>query len=113
MNPEFGSIYLVNFDPSIGHEYRKVRPALVIQEKNISEGSPYITIMPISSKVASFTAPDILIQKDFKNRLMMDSVIKVRQISSFDKKRFIKYIGVAGSPVIRQVRGRLRRHFGL
>ena len=24
-------IWLVNFDPSFGHEYKKVRPALIIQ----------------------------------------------------------------------------------
>ena len=31
--PEFKQrqIWLVNFDPSFGHEYRKVRPALVLQ----------------------------------------------------------------------------------
>lgn len=113
MNPSFGDIYLVNFDPSIGREYHKVRLAFVIQEKDISKKSPYITVMPISSKFQKFILPDIFIPKDEKNRLMTDSIIKVHQISSFDKRRFIKQIGKANSPVLRRVRGYLRRHFGL
>jgi len=29
--PRRGEIYLVNFDPTVGHEIRKTRPAVVIQ----------------------------------------------------------------------------------
>jgi len=104
-----GEIYLVNFEPSVGREYRKVRPALVIQSKKID--SSLVTVMPISSNIQSWQDPDILVQKDTKNRLMCDSVIKVRQVSSFDKRRFIKKIGEVNSPVIRKVRGYLRKHF--
>ncbi len=109
----FGDIYLTKFDPSVGREYSKIRPALVIQEENISAISPYITIMPISSRINKFKLPDIFLPKDEKNRLLNDSVIKVQQISSFDKSRFIKLIGRANSPIIRKVRGYIRKHFGL
>lgn len=104
-----GEIYLVNFEPSVGHEYRKVRPALVIQSDDVS--SSLITVMPISSKISSWQEPDVFISKDTKNRLMCDSVIRVRQISSFDTGRFIKRIGEVNSPVLRKVRGYLRKHF--
>lgn len=113
MIPAFGDIYLTKFDPALGHEYTKIRPALVIQEEKISKNSPYVTIMPISSKINRFQLNDVFIPKDAKNRLMSDSVIRVQQISSFDKQRFIKLIGRANSPVIRKVRGYIRRHFGL
>lgn len=104
-----GEIYLVNFEPSVGREYRKVRPALVIQSDGIS--SALVTIMPISSKINSWQEPDVFIAKDAKNRLMCDSIIRVRQISSFDTERFIKRIGEVNSPVLRKVRGYLRKHF--
>ena len=89
-----GDIYLVNFDPSVGREYKKVRPALVLQNQTSIKTSPFITVMPISSKIDRWNPPDILVPKDNKNRLMTDSIIKVHQISSFDKQRFIKKIGV-------------------
>jgi mRNA interferase MazF len=106
-----GEIHLVNFDPSIGREYRKVRPALVLQSEKISKTSPYITVMPISSKIDFQQEFDIFVQKDRKNRLMNDSIIRVHQISSFDKSRLIKKIGEVNSPVLRKVRGYLRKHF--
>lgn len=106
-----GEIYLVNFDPSIGHEYRKVRPALVIQSKEITRISSLVTVMPISSKTETWQEPDVLICKDSKNRLSSDSVIRVRQISTFDARRFIKRIGEVNSPVLRKVRGYQRKHF--
>lgn len=109
----FGDIYLVAFDPSTGHEYRDERPALVIQEESISEKSPYITVVPLTSKLHRKGEANIFIEKDAKNRLSSDSIIVVRHISSFDRSRFKYLIGKAGSPVVRQVRGYLRRHFGL
>jgi len=32
-----GQIWLVNFDPSFGHEYKKVRPALIVQNDKYIE----------------------------------------------------------------------------
>ena len=109
----FGDIYYVEYNPSVGHEYRGKRPAIVIQEEKISSLSSVITVMPLTSQLNQLRQSDVLIQKDDKNRLTLDSVIKVNHINSFDKQRFQFKIGSAGSPVIRQIRGYLRRHFGL
>ncbi|MBI3922924.1 MAG: type II toxin-antitoxin system PemK/MazF family toxin [Armatimonadetes bacterium] len=49
--------------------------------------------MPISSQVAKRTQLDILLEKNDRNRLRQDSLLKVQQVSSFDKRRFIKLIG--------------------
>jgi mRNA interferase MazF len=109
---EFGDIYLVNFEPSLGKEYKKVRPALVVQMERISKRSPYITVMPLSSKIDRLNSDDVFVEMDHKNRLASNSLVKVFQISSFDKRRFIKKIGEANSPVLRKVRGYMRKHFG-
>ncbi|MCR4314459.1 MAG: type II toxin-antitoxin system PemK/MazF family toxin [Candidatus Uhrbacteria bacterium] len=108
-----GEIYVVKFDPSTGHEYKKTRPAIVIQSEEISDISSLVTVMPISSRVDKCQDPDIPIAKDEKNRLAQDSVIMVRQISTFDYSRFLRKIGEANSPTLRKVRGYLRKHFTL
>ncbi len=72
---EHGNIYLVNFDPSIGKEYQKVRPALVIQSNTITTISPLITILPISTKTENRTYHDIVLSKNQTNRLLHDSLI--------------------------------------
>lgn len=113
MNFEFGEIYIAKFHPGTGKEFKKIRPAIVIQESAVSQKSPYVTVMPISSQLQKLGPVDILLEKDDLNGLKSDSVIQARQISSFDKKRFIKKIGRVGSPAARKVRGYLRKHFGL
>ena len=98
-----GQIWLVNFDPSFGHEYRKFRPALIIQQQKYVTSGNLLTVIPVSSKIASPTELDITLKKDIQNRLMKDSLIKTKQISSFDKRRFIKLIGTISEEILRNV----------
>jgi len=106
---EKGDIYLVNFDPAIGSEYKKTRPAIIIQ----SYKKKLITIMPISSKINKLDTEDILIIKNKTNKLFCDSIIKTFQITSFDKKRFIHHIGIANNKIIKQINIYLKKHFDL
>lgn len=89
-----GQIWLVNFDPSVGHEYQKVRPALIIQQEDYVDATNLLTVIPISGQTDKFTELDIVLKKDSQNRLMKDSLLKIKQISSFDKRRFVKFIGI-------------------
>jgi mRNA interferase MazF len=91
----YGQIWLVNFDPSFGHEYRKVRPALIIQSDAYIAESSLLTVIPLSTQIGKKSPLDLLIRKDPKNRLKSDSLLKTMQVSSFDKRRFIKRIGTA------------------
>lgn len=98
-----GEIWLVNFDPSVGHEYQKVRPALIIENNSYLPLGSLITVIPISSQTDKSQLLDILIPKDPVNRLTKDSIIKTRQISTFDKRRFLKHIGACQADVMRSV----------
>lgn len=102
-----GQIWLVNFEPSFGHEYKKVRSALIIQSNKFIDTSNLLTIIPISSKVSKQSELDILLKKDAHNRLLSDSLIKIKQISSFDKRRFIKFIGNVNKDIMGQVENTL------
>lgn len=107
-----GDIYLVNFSPSVGHEYKKMRPAVIVQYAFLDSPS-LVTVMPLTSKIEKCQVPDILIVKDRKNRLFVDSVVRVRHITTFDTQRLVKKIGAVESPVLRKIRGYMRVHFGL
>lgn len=98
-----GQIWLVNFDPSFGHEYKKVRPALILQNNRYIESTNLLTVIPISSQMAKQTELDLLLKKDSHNRLMADSLLKTKQISSFDKRRFIKLIGFVDEETMERV----------
>jgi len=103
-----GQIWLVNFDPSFGHEYKKVRPALIIQNNEYIESSNLLTVIPISSQITKQTELDILLRKDYQNRLMTNSLIKTKQISSFDKRRFIKLIGTIDEEIMKEIENNVK-----
>ena len=100
----YGQIWLVNFDPSFGHEYKKVRPALIIQNDRYIKSSNLLTVIPISSQTIKQAELDILLKKDSKNRLMVNSLLKVKQISSFDQQRFIKLIGTVDEKTMETIK---------
>lgn len=99
-NYQRGQIWIVNFDPSIGHEYKKIRPALIIQQEQYILSSGLLTVIPISSKITNLTELDVILEKNARNRLMKNSLLKVKQISSFDKKRFFKLIGIVDKQIM-------------
>jgi mRNA interferase MazF len=106
-------IWLINFEPSFGHEYKKVRPGLIIEDSGYIQSGNLITVIPISSKAEKQTELDVYLPKDEKNRLMKDSLIKTRQISSFDKRRFFKYIGVCNQEVFAKVLANIKKYLSI
>lgn len=108
-----GQIWLVNFDPSFGHEYQKVRPGLIIESNDFIKYGNLITIVPISSKIQKRIKLDINLPKTVKNRLMKDSLIKTQQISSFDKRRFIKFIGNCENHILQSIKKSIKKYFSI
>jgi mRNA interferase MazF len=49
-NYRLGSIWLVNFDPSIGAEIRKTRPAMIISGTVFNQRRK-VTVLPITSSL--------------------------------------------------------------
>lgn len=109
----YGDIYLVDFEPSIGHEYKKERPAVIIQSDEQLRKSNLITIMPLTSKVSKQHSDDILVHKNSQNKLFSDSIVKVHSITSFDRKRFNKRVGKMDESILKQIRKYLEVHFDL
>src|SRR3989338_3555618 len=108
-----GEIWLVCYDPSVGHEYKKSRPAIIISSHSALPQSPLVTVMAVTSKVDGLIGDDIEILKDQANRLWSDSVIKTSYISSFDPSRFIKRIGLAHPKILEKIKECLLSYFGI
>lgn len=112
-NFKHGEIYFVDFDPQVGHEYKKIRPAVIIQSDKQLKVSHLITIMPLTSNTKNKHADDIIVKKNNKNRLYKDSIIKVHSITSFDRRRFLNKIGVIDDNSINAIKKYLGTHFQL
>ncbi len=61
------ALWLVNFDPSFGHEYQKIRPALIIQHEAYIASVNLLTVIPISSQISNPAELDILITANSQN----------------------------------------------
>jgi mRNA interferase MazF len=48
--PRRGEIYLVQYDPTVGHEIQKTRPAVIVQNDVSNEYSPITIVAAISSR---------------------------------------------------------------
>ena len=87
-----GDVWLIDFEPSIGHEYQKKRPAVIVSSNKALAQGRLITVVPMTSSEEN-TIYDHKIKKDINNNLYKDSVGKVDCLSSFDRSRFIKKLG--------------------
>ena len=106
-----GEIWLVRYDPSVGHEFKKDRPAVILSSDDILNYSSLVTVMDITSNLSDCLSNDIEVVKDITNNLYADSVIKVYHLSSFDKQRFMKKIGEVDKTVLTKLKSYLKKHF--
>ena len=48
--PEAGDIVFIDFDPQVGHEQAKRRPALVLTDQRYNRASGLVVVCPVTSK---------------------------------------------------------------
>ena len=88
-----GEIYLVCFDPTVGNEIKKTRPALVIQNDVGNRHSPITIVAAISSKFDDTLYPTEVLLTPPDGGLKEPSVVLLNQIRSVDKQRLITRLG--------------------
>jgi mRNA interferase MazF len=93
-NLKRGDIVLVTFEPVIGAEQGKVRPAIVIQNDILNKFSPLTIVAPVTSKVYEKEYPTNVFIKKEDSALKKDSTILLNQIRTIDKRRIINKLGV-------------------
>jgi len=84
-----GDVYWINFDPSIGSEIKKKRPAVIIQDHKIAGSSQTILVCPIISS-ANIHPFDVLLPTNF---LEKNSRARCIQIKTCDLARFLDFCG--------------------
>lgn len=80
--PQRGSIIYIDFDPSIGAEIQKRRPAVVISNNTLAQTSPFAWVVPISH--GTFNGKDYPLHVQLDGRTKIDGTVYVEQIKSFD-----------------------------
>ncbi len=111
--PKRGEIYLVNFDPTVGSEIRKTRPALILQNDVANEFSPITIVAAITSTIEPKLRPTSVIIDKRNSGLKVKSVVLLNQVRSIDRSRLLKRLGAVDEKTLRQVSRSIMISFGL
>jgi len=83
-----GEVWWVNFDPSIGGEIRKQRPAVIISNNAANHYLNRVQVVPITSKIGKLYPSEAYVTlRGKKAKAMAD------QITTVSKKRLINSAG--------------------
>lgn len=108
-----GEIYLVNFDPTVGAEIQKTRPALILQNDIANRHSPITIVAAITSQFEEPLYPTEVLLSVPEGGLSVDSVVLLNQIRSIDKRRLVRRLGAVRPDTMEQVERALQISLGL
>jgi mRNA interferase MazF len=111
--PRRGEVYLVNFDPVIGSEIRKTRPALILQNDVGNRYSPLTIVSAITSQYEEPLYPTEVLLKAREGGMRKDSVVLLNQIRSVDRRRLVRRMGAVSPETMRRVDRALQISVGL
>jgi len=90
-------VYLVNLDPTVGHEIKKNRPCLVISPDVLNRNISTVIVAPMTTKGRNYPTRVSCTFNDKKGQILLE------QMRAVDKTRLIKRLGKVGSFVQAQV----------
>jgi len=94
VKPNRSEIWLVNLDPTLGSEIRKIRPVVVISSDSIGK-LPIKLIAPITDWKPYFAGNvwHLKLEPDSTNGLTKISAVDTLQLRGIDTTRFIRQLG--------------------
>ena len=101
--PRRGEIFLTALDPALGHEIRKTRPALVIQNDITNRYGMTTIVAAITSKVSVPPYPNEVVIQPETTGLEVVSTIRLDQIRTVDRRRLLRRIGKVDAALMRKV----------
>jgi mRNA interferase MazF len=93
-----GEVWLVSFDPTIGAEIRKTRPAVVLSSDDLGI-LPLKLMAPVTEWKDAFSKNvwHVRVTPDSKSGLTKISSVDVLQVRGMDVRRFVSKLGLVSS----------------
>jgi mRNA interferase MazF len=89
-----GEVHLVTFDPALGAEIQKTRPAVVVQNDVANRSSPITIIAAITSRGEGRRIyPTDVPVREGEGGLTSPSVVLLNQLRSVDRRRLVRRLG--------------------
>ena len=102
--PKRGEVWNVNFDPSVGAEIRKIRPAVVISSDAVGR-LPIKIVTPLTDWKAYFQSNvwHVRLDPDVDNGLTKTSAVDALQVKSVAVDRFVSRLGCCSAAVVEEI----------
>lgn len=102
--PRRGDVWLVNFDPTVGAEIKKRRPAVVLNSDSFGRLSIKL-IAPFTEWKNHFAHNlwHVRVAPDPTNGLSKVSAVDVLQLRGVDQQRFIKKLGELSGSTLEEI----------
>lgn len=95
-------VYLVNLDPTIGHEIQKTRPCLIITPDEMNRHLQTVMIAPMTTKSHNYPSRVSLTFSGKQAWIVLD------QIRTVDRRRLVKELGKISRLQTRKVKAVLK-----
>jgi len=113
VSPRRGTLLLVDLEPTVGHEQRGVRPAVVVSDPLVIEDQrfPLIGVVPVTGTPGEGALyPEL---SPGESGLKKTSYALTDQVRSIDKRRVLRQFGRLRSEELEAIDEGLRLYFGL
>lgn len=103
-----GDIWWVCFDPSVGTEIQKTRPAVIVSNDYANAALDRLVVVPLTSNTSRVYPGECIVNTGLKPGKVMSD-----QICAVDKSRVKGYMGSLSPEDMQKVNDALRLHLNL
>jgi len=98
-------IVLVNLDPTIGSEMKKIRPFIIISPNEMNKYLQSIVIAPLTSSSKPYPTRVEIKQEKSKGWIVLD------QVRTIDRTRIIRKLDILSDKIIKKIKAVIRETY--
>ena len=103
----------MSFDPAVGSEIQKTRPALILQNDIANHHSPITIVAALTSQFEEPLYPTEVLITPPEGRLTVSSVVLLNQIRSIDRRHLVRRLGTVTQETLERVNRAMQLSLGL